>query len=127
MSIQQMSIQQRTSVEKIALDELSSIKAAKRFNELSDDQKENYKISINIYQIKEKQIERSVYKMRIVNTTLKTSTRTYISSNEMNSSIRSIIKLLAARYKRSDDQIIKQIHEKFQIIQQSSTKNKIEI
>ena len=70
-----MQIQQKTSAEKVIinLDESSLIKVAERFDKLSDDQKEDYKIILNIYQIRKKQIERIVYEMRIMKTTLKTS------------------------------------------------------
>jgi hypothetical protein len=41
--------------------------------------------------------------------------------------IRKILQFLIIKYKKIDDQIKKQIHEKFQALKQSSFKNQIEI
>ncbi len=51
----------------------------------------------------------------------------YISSKLMFVFIRKILQLLITKYKKIDDQIKKQIHEKFQALKQSSFKNQIEI
>ncbi len=66
--------------------------------------------------------------MRIVDNAIKTSVRPYIPSDEMTSSCRDIIRLLAARYKLTNDQIIEQIQNEFQDLKTwpLSIKNKIE-
>ena len=54
------------------------------------------------------------------------SARAYIPPNKMASSVREVVKILAARYKRSDDQVIEQLHEKFLALKTPPIKDKIE-
>lgn len=76
---------------------------------------------MTMYQMKEKRVEKVAHGMRIVNNALKASARTYIPEDDMDSSTREIITVLALRYKRSDAQITKQIKEKFQAPQAAPT------
>jgi hypothetical protein len=62
-----------------------------------------------------------------IDETIRASVRSYISSKLMFAFIREILQLLITRYKKIDDQIKKQIHEKFQALKQSSFRNHIEI
>jgi hypothetical protein len=62
-----------------------------------------------------------------INETIRASIRFYISSKLMFVFIREILQLLIIKYKKIDDQIKKQIHEKFQALKQSSFKNQIKI
>jgi hypothetical protein len=62
-----------------------------------------------------------------INEAIRVSTKFYISSKLMFVFIRKILQLLIIKYKKIDDQIKKQIHEKFQALKQSSFKNQIEI
>ncbi len=57
---------------------------------------------------------------------IKTFARMYILSKMMSSLIKEILQLLIVKYKKIDDQIKKQIHEIFQILKQSSFKNRSE-
>jgi hypothetical protein len=62
-----------------------------------------------------------------INETIRTSIKFYISSKLMFVFIRKILQFLITKYKKIDDQIKKQIHEKFQTLKQSSFKNQIKI
>ena len=72
------------------------------FDKLSSNQKKSYKMNIIAFQMKKKANDRIAHEIRIVNTTIKTSTRMYIFSESRKSSIRKILQLLLTRYKRSD-------------------------
>jgi hypothetical protein len=60
-----------------------------------------------------------------INEAIRVSTKTYILSKLMFVLIKEILQLLIIKYKKIDDQIKKQIHEKFQTLKQSSFKNQI--
>jgi hypothetical protein len=62
-----------------------------------------------------------------INEAIRVLIKSYILSKLMFSFIRKILQLLIIKYKKIDDQIKKQIHEKFQALKQSSFKNQIEI
>ncbi len=62
-----------------------------------------------------------------INKTIRVSIKTYIFSKLMFVFIKKILQILIIKYKKIDDQIKKQIHEKFQALKQSSFKNQIEI
>jgi hypothetical protein len=62
-----------------------------------------------------------------INEAIRVLIKFYISSKLMFVFIRKILQLLIIKYKKIDDQIKKQIHEKFQALKQSSFKNQIEI
>jgi hypothetical protein len=83
------------------------------YRELTAAQKEAYQMNITAYKMREKQVLKIAHDMRIVDNALKCSARSYIPSDEMASSCRDIIKILAARYELTNDQIIEQIQEKF--------------
>jgi hypothetical protein len=61
-----------------------------------------------------------------INKIIRASIKTYIFSKSMFIFIKKILQLLIIKYKIIDDQIKKQIHEKFQTLKQSSFKNQIE-
>ncbi len=79
------------------------------------------------YKRKEKQIVKITQRMLKINEAIRASIKTYILSKLMFVFIKKILQLLIIKYKKIDDQIKKQIHEKFQILKQSSFKNQIEI
>jgi hypothetical protein len=62
-----------------------------------------------------------------INEVIRASIKTYILSKLMFVFIKEILQILIIKYKKIDDQIKKQIHEKFQALKQSSFKNQIEI
>jgi hypothetical protein len=88
-------------------------RSAQSYRELTAAQKEAYQMNITAYKMREKQVLKIAHGMRIVDNALKISARSYILSNEMTSSCRDIIKILAARYELTNDQIIEQIQEEF--------------
>jgi hypothetical protein len=100
---------------------------AKYFHELSTQQQENYRTSVKEYKRKEKQIAKITQRMLKIDEAIRASTKTYILSKLMFALIKKILQVLIIKYKKIDDQIKKQIHEKFQILKQSSFKNQIEI
>ncbi len=61
-----------------------------------------------------------------INEAVRASIKSYIFSKLMFAFIKEILQFLIIKYKKIDDQIKKQIHEKFQALKQSSFKNQIE-
>jgi hypothetical protein len=74
-------------------------------------QRKEYKADMLEYNMLEKLYERTTRELQTMNNVIRTSAHQYISSNELRSSARTIIKLLAARYKLDQSKIIQQIHE----------------
>jgi hypothetical protein len=97
------------------------------FHELSTQQQKNYRASVKKYKRKEKQIAKITQKMLKIDEAIRASIKTYIFSKLMFAFIKEILQVLITKYKKIDDQIKKQIHEKFQALKQSSFKNQIEI
>jgi hypothetical protein len=62
-----------------------------------------------------------------INEAIRASIKSYIFSKLIFVFIKEILQFLIIKYKKIDDQIKKQIHEKFQTLKQSSFKNQIEI
>jgi hypothetical protein len=100
---------------------------AKYFHELSIQQQENYRSSMKEYKRKKKQVAKITQKMLKINEAIRVSIKTYILSKLMFALIKEILQVLIIKYKKIDDQIKKQIHEKFQTLKLSSFKNQIEI
>ncbi len=105
----------------------SQSRVAKYFFELTSQQQENYRTNVKEYKRRKKQIVKITQRMLKINETIRASIKFYISSKLMFAFIREILQLLITKYKKIDDQIKKQIHEKFQALKQSSFKNQIEI
>ena len=89
-------------------------KSVRTFDKLSLDQKKSYKMNMIVFQIKKKKNDQIAHEIRIVDVAIKISTRMYIFSERMESSIRKILQLLSIRYKRFDRKINLQLHEKLQ-------------
>jgi hypothetical protein len=102
-------------------------RVAKYFSELTSQQQENYRTNVKKYKRRKKQIVKITQRMLKINETIRVSVKVYISSKLMFAFIRKILQFLITKYKKIDDQIKKQIHEKFQALKQSSFKNQIEI
>ncbi len=100
---------------------------AKYFHELTVQQQENYRANVKKYKRKKKQIVKITQRMLKINEAIRVSIKTYIFSKLMFVFIKEILQFLIIKYKKIDDQIKKQIHEKFQALKQSSFKNQIEI
>jgi hypothetical protein len=79
--------------------------------ELTAAQREEYKADMLEYNMLEKLYERTTRGLQTVNNAIRTSAHQYIPPNELRSPARTIIKLLAARYKLDQSKIIQQIHE----------------
>ncbi len=90
-------------------------------------QAKNYRTDVKKYKRSEKQIVKIIQRMLKIDETIRKSARFYISSKLIFVFVREILQLLITRYKKIDDQIKKQIHEKFQALKQSSFKNQIKI
>ncbi len=104
----------------------SHSRSAQWFHELTSSQQENYKTSVKEYKRKEKLIVKIFQRMLKINEAIRVFARSYIFFEMMSALIREILQLLITRYKKIDDQIKKQLHEKFQALKQSSFKNQIE-
>jgi 6-phosphogluconate dehydrogenase len=88
-------------------------RVAKYFHELSTEQQENYRASVKKYKRKEKQVIKITQRMLKIDEAIRVSIKTYILSKLMFVFIKKILQFLIIKYKKIDDQIKKQIHEKF--------------
>ncbi len=61
-----------------------------------------------------------------INEAIRVFAKSYLSFEMMSIFIKEILQFLITKYKKIDDQIKKQLHEKFQALKQSSFKNQIE-
>jgi hypothetical protein len=61
-----------------------------------------------------------------INKAIRVFAKLYIFFEIMSIFIKTILQLLIIKYKKIDDQIKKQLHEKFQTLKQSSFKNQVE-
>ncbi len=75
---------------------------------------------------KKKLIVKISQKMLKIDEAIRVFARSYILFEMMSVFIRKILQFLITKYKKIDDQIKKQLHEKFQALKQSSFKNQIE-
>ncbi len=101
-------------------------RSAQWFHELTSNQQKNYKASVKEYKRKKKLIVKIFQRMLKINEAIRVFARSYIFFEMMSIFIREILQFLIIRYKKIDDQIKKQLHEKFQALKQSSFKNQIE-
>jgi hypothetical protein len=100
---------------------------AKYFREWTTQQQKHYRENVKEYRRKKKQIVKITQKMFKINEAIRVSIKSYIFSKLIFVFIKKILQLLIIKYKKIDDQIKKQVHEKFQALQQSSFRNQIEI
>jgi hypothetical protein len=96
------------------------------FHELISSQQENYKASLKEYKRKKKLIVKISQRMLKIDEAIRVFARSYILFEMMSILIKEILQFLITKYKKIDDQIKKQLHEKFQALKQSSFKNQIE-
>ena len=101
------------------------IRSTNDFEKLSKIQQKTFQMRIIIYQMKKKIMKKMTHDMKIINNALKTSTRIYIFTANMNVFIRNIIKALIDKYQRSNAQITQQIFEHFRSLQKTLAKQKI--
>jgi DNA-directed RNA polymerase specialized sigma54-like protein len=76
--------------------------------------------------MREKVVRRIEREVQIIYQVVKTSARQDISSNEMRSSIKNILKTLQRRYRLSDVKIVEQLHDQYHTLKTSFVKAKIE-
>jgi hypothetical protein len=96
------------------------------FHELTSSQQKNYKANVKKYKRKKKLIVKIFQRMLKINEAIRVFARSYILFEMMSTFIKEILQFLIIKYKKIDDQIKKQLHEKFQALKQSSFKNQIE-
>jgi hypothetical protein len=104
----------------------SHSRSAQWFHELIFSQQKSYKTSVKEYKRKKKLIVKISQRMLKIDEAIRVFARSYIFFEMMSIFIRKILQLLIIKYKKIDDQIKKQLHEKFQTLKQSSFKNQIE-
>jgi hypothetical protein len=85
-------------------------RSAINLKELTAAQREEYKADMLEYNMLEKLYERTTRGLQTIDNAIRTSAKQYISLNELGSSARKIIQLLATRYKLDQSKIIQQIH-----------------
>jgi hypothetical protein len=105
----------------------SHSRSAQWFHELTSNQQKNYRTSVKEYKRKKKLMIKISQRMFKINEAIRVFARSYIFFEMMSTFIREILQFLIIKYKKIDDQIKKQLHEKFQALKQSSFKNQIEI
>ncbi len=76
--------------------------------------------------MREKLIKRIERNIQTIHFAVKTTTRQYIFSNEMRSSIKQILQTLVDRYKQSNVKIVELLHEQYHALKISFVKVKIE-
>ncbi len=92
--------------------DLTQSRLAKYFHELTTQQQENYRTNVKKYKRKKKQIAKITQRMLKINEAIRALIKTYIFSKLMFAFIKKILQILIIKYKKIDDQIKKQIHEK---------------
>jgi hypothetical protein len=95
---------------------MSHSRSAQWLHELISNQQKSYKASVKEYKRKKKLIVKNSQKMLKINETIRVFARSYIFFEMMSAFIREILQFLIIRYKKIDDQIKKQLHEKFQAL-----------
>jgi hypothetical protein len=101
----------------------SHSRSAQWFHDLILNQQKNYKANVKKYKRKKKLIVKIVQRMLKINEAIRVFAKSYIFFEMMSIFIKKILQLLIIKYKKIDDQIKKQLHEKFQTLKQSSFKN----
>jgi hypothetical protein len=91
----------------------SQSRVVKYFSKLTSQQQENCRTDVKKYKKKEKLIVKIIQRMLKINEAICVLNKSYISSKLMFVLIWEILQFLITRYKKIDDQIKKQIHEKF--------------
>ncbi len=94
----------------------SHSRSAQWFHELTSSQQKNYKTNVKEYKRKKKLIVKIFQRMLKINEAIRVFARSYILFEMMSIFIREILQFLIIKYKKIDDQIKKQLHEKFQAL-----------
>ncbi len=90
--------------------------SAQWFHELISSQQKNYRASVKEYKRKKKLIVKISQKMLKIDKAIRVFARSYIFFEMMSIFIKKILQFLIIKYKKIDDQIQKQLHEKFQAL-----------
>jgi hypothetical protein len=83
------------------------------FHELISNQQKNYKINVKKYKRKKKLIVKIFQRMLKINEAIDVFAKSYIFFEMMSIFIKEILQFLITKYKKIDDQIKKQLHQKF--------------
>ena len=102
------------------------MRPATKITKLSDEQRKMWKMKLSAYQAMEKQHDRIAHGIRLVDAAIKASARPYIPPENMESTVRKILQVLSAKYKRSNTEVIEQIYQQFVALKNSPTKAKLE-
>ena len=82
-------------------------------------------MKMSAFQMMKKQNDRITHEIKLVDAAIKASAKTYISSENMESTVRKILQVLFSKYKRSNTEIIEQIYQQFVALKNSPTKIKL--
>jgi translation initiation factor 2B subunit (eIF-2B alpha/beta/delta family) len=91
----------------------SHFRSTQWLHELSSSQQENYKANVKEYKRKKKLIVKISQKMLKIDEAIRVFVRSYNFFEMMSIFIKKILQFLIIKYKKIDDQIKKQLHEKF--------------
>jgi hypothetical protein len=94
----------------------SHFRSAQWFHELILNQQKIYKTNVKKYKRKKKLIVKISQRMLKINEAIRVFARSYIFFEMMSAFIKEILQFLIIKYKKIDDQIKKQLHEKFQTL-----------
>lgn len=104
----------------------SVTRPARKYSELSPEQQQDYKMNTSAYKLEETRFDRTYRGIRLVKSAVFATARAYIPSTKLDQSLREILKLLASRYRRPNEEIIDQIHESYMVLKIPPPKSKID-
>ena len=92
---------------------LATSRPAVRYTELSQDQKEEYKIEVETFKYTNSECTRIQNEASKIRLLVVESARTHIPDNKSLASVKDLIKALATRFKRDDHTQVQAIHDKY--------------
>ena len=101
------------------------IRPVKYADELIDKQRSVYQLNISIFKLRQQQSEKIAAGIRVIDQTIKSSVRMYISDNMETATVRKTLQLLKKKYKRTQKQITEQFHLQFLALINPPAKKKI--
>lgn len=99
---------------------------AVRYGELTPDQRDEWKMEMQTFQMLEKSRDRINHSLRLVDAAIIASARTYLPHGKIGGTVREVLKFLTSRYKLSADDITDQIYHQYQTLKTAPVKGKIE-
>ena len=95
-------------------------------DELTDKQRSAYQLDMSAFQLRQQQSEKVAAGIRVIDQAIKSSARIYIPDDMRTATVRDTLRLLEKRYKRTQKQIIEQLHLQFLFLRNPPAKDKIE-